>query len=146
MKVISIILPPSAEKIVARRLSLKKTLFLFILLPMAVCGKSKEDMAVELGKASTKALNAYAQAIEENSTDCDKMGNALQKPVQDFVAINIKLKKIGIELKKNNEKVKLTKEVISARDRLTAASRIMIKCADHPKVMKANKALLDGAN
>ena len=121
----------------------------FLVISFAACGKSKSKV-YELAEASTKAINAYAQAIEENSTDCNKMGNALQKPAQNLAKITIEVKKIGIEKirteLKNNKKVKLTEEETSARNRIRASAMIMAKCADHPKVKMANKTLLDTAN
>lgn len=109
----------------------------FVVISFLACGKSK-GMASEFTEI-TKALNAYAQAIEENSTDCNKMANALKKPAQDFAKINIKLKKINIESK--HKKINFTKEFISAKDRVNAASKLLIQCAGHPSISRLFETL-----
>ena len=104
----------------------------FVVISFLACGKSKV-VASEFAEA-IEASNAYAQAIEENYTDCDKMANALKKPLQNWVKIGIELKKTGIELK--HKKTKFTKEAISASNRVTAASKLLIQCASHPRIRR----------
>ena len=94
------------------------------------CGKSK-GTASEIAEA-TEALDAYVQAIEENSTDCNKMAKALEKPMQNLAKV---IAKTSVELK--DKKAKLTKEDISARDRIAAAStKALIQCARHPRITR----------
>ena len=111
----------------------------FAIISFLACGKSK-GVVSKLAEV-TKALNAYASAIEENSTDCNKMARAIQKPAQNLAKISIELR----ELK--DKKIKLTKENISAKDRVKAALKVLlIKCANHPRIDVANKALFDALN
>ena len=112
----------------------KTSLYFAIISFLLACGKSKV-VDSELAEAA-KALNAFAQVIEENSTDnCNKMANALEKPVQNLKKVLAKMTKISIELK--DKKVKPTKEAISARDRVHKAStKLLTKCAGNPRMMR----------
>ena len=111
-----------------------KTSLYFAIILFLACGKSKVDSKFA---EAAKALNAYAQAIEENSTDCNKMANALEKPIQNLKKI---LAKISIELK--DKKVEPTEEVNSARDRVTKAStKVFIQCASHPRILRLFQSL-----
>ena len=108
----------------------------FVVILFPACGKSKvvSSESAEIAKA----LNAYARAIEENSTDCNKMANALQKPAQNLYKI---IAKISIESKEKKVKStkKPTKEVASARDRVNVAStsKAFIQCVRrNPRILR----------
>ena len=116
----------------------KTSLYFAIISFLLACGKSKV-VDSELAEAA-KASNAIVQVIEENSTDnCNKMANALEKPVQNLKKVLAKIS--SIELK--DKKVKPTKEAISARDRVQKAfTKLLTKCAGNSRIMRIFQNLL----
>ena len=107
----------------------------FVVISFLACGKKSKVVSSELAELS-KASNAYVRAIEENSTDCNKMAKALKKPVENLSKI---LAKISTELK--DKKVEPTEEVTSARDRVNSVSQALIKCVSHPGVRRVFQTL-----
>ena len=102
----------------------------FVVILFLNCGRSKV-VDSEFSEAA-KAYNAYARAIEENSTDCNKMADALQKPVENLVKITAKI----ISKSKDKKLLESSKELTSAQDRVDATSKLLIQCARHPRIIK----------